>query len=181
MVWTSPMTAVAGNTFAASQYNLYVRDNLLESGVAKLTAANGTFVTDSANSVAARYPVGSAIVTTDQSTTSASYIDLATPGPSVTLTTGTDAIIIWAARLYNSLAEYAVYCSYEVSGASTFSPDSSVSLIRDGMGTSGRQRAGMMQARTNLTPGINTFTMKYKVFSSGTGSFAFRQIIVIPI
>ena len=179
MVWTAPMTAAASNTMTASQYNTHVRDNFLELGVAKLSGVNGTMVVAGTNNITPRYVNGSEIISTDQSTTSATYTDLATVGPIVTATTGTNALVIWAASIYNSLSDVSSTCSYEISGATTRLADTSLELSRDGMSTSGRMRAGMMHFRTDLVAGSNTFKMKYKV-ASGTGSFQYRQIIVIP-
>ena len=80
MAWTAPRTAVAGATFSAAQFNANVRDNLNETAPAKATAASQLFVSTGPNAIAARVP-STARVDTAESTSSTSYVDLATPGP----------------------------------------------------------------------------------------------------
>lgn len=180
MVWSTPMTAVAGNTLLAAQYNEYVRDCFLELGVARVTTFGGTMVTSGSSSVTARYPKGSTLVTASETTTSTTYTDLATSGPSVSIETGTEAVILWAAYVGNTTTNSASWCTYAVQGTNTIAATDSRALVREGMSTSGYMRAGQLSFITGLNPGINTFKMVYRV-TSDTGVFALRQIIVIPL
>lgn len=177
MAWTAPMTATANSVFTAAQFNTYVRDNLNETAPAKATAAGQIFVSTAANSIAARVPVTASVATTE-TTTSASYTDLATPGPAVTCTTGTQAIVSIRSGISDSTTQSALM-SYAITGATTWSPgDDSYSLLNGG--TAG-MHASAMYLHTGLTAGSNTFTAKYRSVAGSTGTFNFRKIIVIPL
>lgn len=179
MVWTAPMTAVNGAILTAAQWNTHVRDNLLETAPAKVTAAGQIIVSDAPNSVIARTPAV-AYVTAVESTTSTSYGDLATYGPQVTVTTGTTAMIFVASILsQNTVSSYAIV-GYDITGASTISPASDKGLNFRAAASGQQFRATYVDFLTNLTPGVNTFTMKYQVGTSGTAAFGQRVIFVLP-
>ena len=174
------MTAVANSTFTAAQFNQYVRDNLNETAPAKATAAGNYFVADGVNSIAERTTSGSTVLTS-QTTTSTSFTDLTTIGPSITVETGPKALVFTHCQLSNSGAGQS-YAGVEVSGASSIAPALNRSINIDnaagvviGAGTNVIHEGGI-----TLTPGSNTFTMKYRV-SSGTGTFADRRIFVMPL
>lgn len=173
------MTAVAGATFTAAQFNQYVRDNLNETAPAKATAASQLFVSTGVNAIVARVP-STARVNTNQSTTSTSYTDLATAGPSISVATGTIAIILYAADVANATANSLTKCSVAVSGASTVAASDDWMLSFDGNAAANFSRGGMVHVFTGLTAGTNVFTMKYAVGSS-TGNFQRREINVIPL
>lgn len=121
--------------------------------------------------------VAAADVTTSQTTTSTTYTDLATAGPSVTLTTGTKALVILSATMYASGAAE-TRMSFSVSGASTIAVDDKWALWGHQQ-TAGSSRAYLL---TGLTAGSNTFTAKYNVSSgSVTGYFVYRSIAVIDM
>ena len=86
------MTAVSNTVFTAAQFNTHVRDNLNETAPAKATTAGTMFIASGANSIVERVP-STAAVTTSESTGGTGYGNLATPGPAVTVTTGTKAIV----------------------------------------------------------------------------------------
>ena len=121
-----------------------------------------------------------ATVNTEQSTTSTSYTDLATSGPSVTLTTGTKALVFITASSYNNTADRQNYVSFAVSGASTVAVSDDWALLHKGVTSITEVSATRVQLVTGLTAGSNTFTLKYKV-SGGTGYFQRRQIAVIDL
>ncbi|MFH8805245.1 hypothetical protein ACH4F6_37845 [Streptomyces sp. NPDC017936] len=172
------MTAVAGSVFTAAQFNQYVRDNLNECPAAKATTQGSIFVTSDTNRVAERIPaVG--ILNTSGTTTSTAYADLASTGPSVSVTTGVSAIVLLTANLSNNTVGQNAYASYEVSGATsaTATDDRSVFLTAASAGQT--LRATQAYFETGLTPGTNTFNCKYRV-TGGTGTFTNRRISVIP-
>lgn len=175
MSWSSPMTAVAGATFTAAQFNQFVRDDLNETAPAKATAAGQIFVSTAANAIAARVPDTAAVVTS-QTTASTSYTDLATVGPTVTSTTGTAALVMFGAQISNSGANSS-RMSVAVSGASTVAANDQWAAIN--VGTSAL-RIVSFHFFTGLTAGSNTFTAKYDV-SAGTGTFVNRELAVIPL
>lgn len=180
MAWSAPMTAVANSVFAAAQFNQYVRDNLNETAPAKATSAGSYFAVDGLNSIAERTPSTEGILTSE-TTTATSFANLATVGPSVTVDTGPYALVLTHCQVENSGAGSA-YAGVEVTGASSIAPALNRAInvfnsagTRVGAGTAVLYAGGLL-----LTPGSNTFTMKYRV-SSGTGTFADRRIVVMPL
>lgn len=182
MSWTAPMTAVSNTAFTAAQFNTYVRDNLMETAPALASASGQTFVSDGVNSIAVRVPTG-ATVTTAQTTTSSTYGNLsqsgATVGPVVTVATGTKAIVAITAGISNSADNAASAASYAVSGATTIAASVAWRVVQDGAPAGNTERYTAMSMQNNLNPGNNTFTMQYLV-GSGTGTFEYRELIVIP-
>lgn len=179
MTWTAPMTAVANSVFTAAQFNTYVRDNLNETAPAKASAAGQIFVATAANAIAARTPSTAGGPGAGETTTSTSYTDLTTSGPAVTVTTGTSALVIIAARMTNTTSGSECAASYEVSGATTSAASDARALAFNASSGSPNLRASAAYLHTGLTAGSNTFTMKYRV-SAGTGTFTYRNITVIP-
>jgi len=172
------MTAVAGATFTAAEFNQYVRDNLNECPTAKATGAAQFFVSTGANAVAARQ-MSNATVTAAQATASTTYTDLATVGPQVSVTTGERAMVLFASRIQNSLTNGAAEASVAVTGASAIGASGEWAIKMDGIASSNANRLSMIHMFSGLTPGTNTFTMKYLV-GSGTGTFSSRELIVLP-
>lgn len=177
MAWTTPMTATANSAFTAAQFNTHVRDNLLETAPAKATTAGRHFVATGANAIAER-EVKQAQVATAQTTTSSSYTDLATVGPSVTATTGTKALVWFAVQMSNNTSNVVTQCAVDVSGATTLAPDSSIDLYYDGLTGGNALRASVVHLYDNLTAGSNTFKVQYRV-NTGTGTFYDREIGVM--
>lgn len=178
MAWTAPMTAVANSAFTAAQFNTHVRDNLNETAPAKATTAGSLFVGTGANAIAERVPAEQ-VINTEESTTSTSFTDLATPGPSVSVTTGVKAIVIVSANIRNSSANGNSVMDFEVSGATSRSASDLTSLNTQ-YATGGDRVACSIANLVALTPGSNTFTARYRV-ASGTGTYLRRRIIVLPL
>lgn len=182
MAWTAPMTAVAGNAFTAAQFNVNIRDNLLETAPAKATTATGFFVATGANTIAQRL-VGNATVVANEGTTSGTYVDLTTVGPTVTVNTGTRALVIWSAQCHNDTSDGWALGSFNVTGATTISPgdDNSIGTRQPTTGTASRAVVSCAQRWVTLNPGTNIFTMKYKTVGAvGTAFFTRRNLTVIP-
>lgn len=119
-------------------------------------------------------------VTTAETTTSTTYTDLATSGPAVTVTTGTKALIILTAQLFNNTVDAYALMGFAVSGASTIAADDARAFgIR-----SATANQALLGSRViyyaSLAAGSNTFTAKYRA-SAGTADFRDRQIVVIPL
>jgi hypothetical protein len=175
------MTATAGAVYTASQYNAQTRDNFLQTGPALVSGAGQIMVSTAANALAARTPT-QAYVATVETTTSTSFADLATVGPAVTVTTGTQAIVCVQGGLANS-GNFSCLMGYAITGATSFSPldDSYAILCNAGSGGSTIHCSGVF-LHTGLTAGSNTFTAKYRVSSaSNTGTFNLRRLFVIPL
>lgn len=124
--------------------------------------------------------IAGATVATDQSTSSTSYTDLATVGPSVTLTTGTEVYITISATIYKAgSVDFSGMVSVAVSGATTLAASDAnatkVSSSRAGNDVSTSRRFKL----TGLTAGSNTFTLKYKINGGGSAfNFYNRDIVV---
>lgn len=172
------MTAVANTVFTAAQFNTHVRDNLNQTAPAIATAPGQIFVATGVNSIAAR-TMARARVETAETTGSSSFTDLATVGPSVTVTTGTQALVIITSAINNNTATVASSASFSVSGATAFSADNTVRIARDGVAANTLVRYSGATLFT-LTAGSNTFTMKYSTQAATIATFSVREIIVIP-
>ena len=114
-----------------------------------------------------------------QGTSSASYTDLATAGPSVTLTTGTKALVIISAQLRPTGSSNPVI-GYAISGATTAAADDNQQLSKN-WGNDEYIFASYAVIREGLTAGSNTFTLKYKNEGSGTADFRYRFISVVDM
>jgi hypothetical protein len=163
MAWTSPSghVFVTGEVVTAATLNTYVKDNLLD--LDRRATATG------------------ASVATSQTTASAAYVDLATVGPAVTVTTGTRAVALFAAYTGNNTAGSASFTSVAVSGATTIAAADTTDVFFIPVATAvPTQRVAGFAYFSTLTAGSNTFTQKYKV-NTGTGSWSDRTIVVIPL
>lgn len=179
MAWTSPFTAVASTPFTAAQFNLYVRDNLNETAPAKATTAGRIFVATGANSIAQRSPTGDTVAASE-TTTLTSYTGLSTPGPTFTVTSGTRAIVFLSAFISNSTVGAHSNVSYVVTGASSIAASDGNALRHESATANAFVRAATVEFEDGLTAGSNTWFAQYRV-GSGTGTFANRHLIVIPL
>ena len=173
------MTAVAGATFTAAQFNQYVRDNLNATAPALATAASQLFVSTGANAITTRSPT-QANVNTLQSTSSTSYVDLTTVGPQVTVTCGTIAMVWFGAAQATSVDNSETSSSVAVSGASSVAANNQWQHSTDGVEANNYVRGTSFHVFTGLTAGSNTFTMQYRA-GSNTASFQNREIAVLPL
>ncbi len=161
---TSTATATAG--FASGQFQYNANSNVV------------SVVNASAQRVVIT-PV-SASVATGETTTNTSYVNLATVGPTVTVFTGTRALITIDAFSSNSGAGNAGWIALTVTGATTL-------VAADGNGTaytspSANYAVPMCRSFmiTGLTAGLNTFSVQYRT-SAGTATFTNRDITVIGL
>jgi hypothetical protein len=179
MAWTAPITWVGGQVPTAALLNAQLRDNLLETMPAKATTEGQIFVGNGPNSITTRIPAA-AQVSALETRSSTTYGNLATVGPSVTVTHGTYAIIFWSARFFNSLTDADTHMSWEMSGSNVRAADDFFNIRQDGVNANSPWRVGGVDVHQALTPGTTTFTAKYRV-DSGTGSWQDRFIGVIPL
>jgi hypothetical protein len=123
-------------------------------------------------------PVQAANVATAESTSSATYVNLTTTGPSVTLTMqGTVAIVWLSAWISQGGTGNDGVMSVAVSGASTVAAaDGNAAVAGTVTGMQNNNVSGVAVI-TGLTPGLNTFTAKYRV-TGGTYIFQTRSIAV---
>jgi hypothetical protein len=176
MAWTIPATAVAGQPFTAAMANAHMRDNLNATAPALATTISSWFVGSGINAISERIPAG-ASATGSSTTTSTSYGNLADAvTTSVTVNTGVSALVLLYSNFNNSGLNN-TWVSFQVSGASTIAAADNSALMRN---QTGGERFGAPFYLDNvLTPGSNTFTIRYRV-TAGTGTFSVRRIGVIP-
>lgn len=179
MAWSTPLTAVANAVLTAAQWNASVRDNLLMTAPALATTAGSHFAATGANAIAQRTSAVNGINTL-QTTSSATYTNLATTGPTLTMTTGPMALIMMSSRVSNSTVSANAWVSYAVTGASAISASDNYALSYDSPVAGSTLYATYATIEAGLTAGSNTITMQYRA-SSGTGTFANRRLAVFPL
>ncbi|OII61223.1 hypothetical protein BJP40_06765 [Streptomyces sp. CC53] len=178
MAWTAPKTWVAEQVLTAAELNTHLRDNLLETAPAKATTEGSYFVVSDLNQIAERKPEV-ARVSAGESTSSTSYVDLATTGPEVTVTTGSSAIVLIYSQLRNTVEDSGSMMSFAISGATSRSALDTTAILHRGNANQS-QRFSAFDMITDLTPGSNTFTAKYRV-TADTGTFGDRMIAVFAL
>ena len=205
MAWTTPRTWVTGETVTAAQMNAHIRDNFRETSPFTVTTAGDLSYADAANSMNSRVGIG-AQGTILVSTGSApiwrvpaedlNYSDAATTGtitstsyqstnfagndyPDVTVTTGTEALVIVGCHdASNSTAGARVLITFSVSGATTI-------VAHAAQGAQGASNASDDEVSLTavrlvpLTAGSNVFQMEARV-TAGTGTIVRPRIQVIP-
>jgi len=119
-------------------------------------------------------------VATGQTTTSTSYTDLATVGPTATITTGTKALVFITSNIDNQSNHGQGHVGFAVSGASTVAAADTKALHYYSNGNIALQY-GAAYYISGLTAGSNTFTLKYKSGNGSTQYFANRQITVMDL
>lgn len=117
-------------------------------------------------------------VTTSESTTSATYGDLATLGPSIALPLAGDYMIRLGAALYNNTSAADAWMSYDADpvaaadadGVHTTQPNASVASVVT-HATRERRKTGL---------GVVSIIAKYRA-SSGTATFLDRYLSITPV
>lgn len=179
MAWTAPRTWVTSEVVTAAIMNTHVRDNFLETAPAVITGGSQIIVGTAANAITTR-TVNSAVESTSETTTSTSYTDLATSGPSITATTGSSAVVLVQAHMSNNTAGEECFTSVDITGATTQAPSDAWAVTITSNAANDAYLVGGHVRFGSLTGGSNTFKLEYKV-SAGTGTFNHRRITVIPI
>lgn len=120
-----------------------------------------------------------AVVNTSESTATTTYTDLATVGPSTTVTIGPSQKAIVMLHCQAMTATDGAECYMSFTGAGVAADDSRAvaSATRNAGDT---PTVGGSLFITGLTTGSQTFTSKYRT-TAGTATYAYRNIIVIPI
>ena len=177
--------AATNQTFTAAEWNTHIRDNFAELENTHAQTAGRYIMSKGANDLAQR-AMFVEYVTNTQSTTSTSYTDLATTGPTITVGTGTTAVLFWMCALGNDTANAEAYCSLAVEGDSAVAASDAWAIKTDGIagaissGSDNVIRMGGFHRFTGLTAGNNTFKLKYRV-SAGTGRFGVRTLSIMTM
>lgn len=164
------------HTFSATdarEANTHVNDTTGDPHPQYLTPAEATAA------YLSKAGVTTAKIVTSETSTATSFSDLATVGPTVTVTTGTRALVFISANAENTANFFAsVGCA--VSGATTRAATFDECLQFNAVSTQFLLQASRAVVVEGLTAGSNTFTLKYYV-SGGTGTFRRRELTVIPL
>jgi len=213
MVWTTPKQFNPGDILTAADLNIYLRDNLLESEVMKCTTAGSHLTTDTGANLVERKVLGEVVDGSETITCpplvylgsntwdNGSYTprDLGTRGPTVTIQTGTRALVFMSAKANcdNPEVQSLIFIGVDVQDSShRLTTYSSTDVIGANQGFSlwpmagSTTQRGKMTLITGLTPGMNTFTMKYNTpRTTGTppqvelhsNTYSNRRLIVLPL
>jgi len=122
---------------------------------------------------------GSDAIATSQSKSGGAYEDLATPGPIVTLVTGTRALVIVNSYMNNNITTGYMDVGVSVSGATTVAAFGFVGTRNPGT-TAYQFRGTGSIMMTGLTAGTNVFKMQYSA-GLGTATFINRFMTVIDM
>jgi hypothetical protein len=109
------------------------------------------------------------------------YSNLTTPGPIVTLTTGSSVVLFFGAVTSRSGGGQTCFISVAVSGATTLAASDTWSVSAASVGAGFNVTSSRAYYLTGLTPGSNVFTVKYKNDSSATWSFSKRHLVVVAL
>lgn len=170
----------------ASTYHPYPTDRVV------LVPVNGSYVIMNSLSPGAKvFSDGLSLSNPDfevmnpgnEDTTSTTFTDLTTFGPSCSVETGSRAIVILTARVSSTNAPVRGVMGYDISGATTLAAGVSRSLRITGNsnGLAGFNRQSAFHLEEGLTPGVNNFVAKYLVEGAGTARFDARSLFVWPL
>lgn len=130
------------------------------------------------------YPVVNyARVVTAETTATTTYVDLTTPGPSVsfTSTVACSVLVIVAVQSYVTVATAGAHATFAVTGPNPLAADDNNAAIS--MGQANLVNSVVSYTKLNLvgsaTP--NVFTMKYRVAGGATAGFSRRTLMVMPV
>lgn len=179
MAWTAPMTAVAGTAFTAAQFNTYIRDNLNTTAPAVASAAGNIIVTTGLNAVTERVPTVD-FIATSQTSTSGSYGDLTTVGPTVTVTTGVKALATIGCQISNSSVGQGGRMAADISGANTQAAADANSCLAESGNASDAYKLVWTTIHDPLNAGSTTWRGKYRLVGTGTATFSDRLVAVVP-
>jgi hypothetical protein len=172
------MTAVAGTVFTAAQWNVHVRNNLNACAPGVATAGARWIVSTGFNALTERAPDVD-YISTSQSTTSSSYGDLGTVGPTVTATTSTWVLVTIGATISNSTASAGGKVSVNVSGASSLTAnDNNCFYSTSGSGTDAFKGTWTTLFNEGMTAGQNIFQLQYRSSGGGTAFFSQRLLVI---
>lgn len=181
MAWTTPFTAVDGNVVTAADYNTSIRDNFLELAPAKATAPGSIWVVDGGNRIIER-AMGSDVTNAENSIKiyQNTFEEVQDAGPTVSLKTGTQAIVSYTCEMKNRVDDAQANASFEVYGATRIAPSNTYRLVHDAINPDKWTRMGVT-TRVTLNAGFNTFRMKYHTGNRGPIHFRRRELVVLPL
>lgn len=115
-------------------------------------------------------------VTASETTNSASYTALSTPGPTITVPFDGDYLVSIGARPYSDSANQGGIMSYDIEGTGASGNDSIGFTMGSGVST-----GNIMRPREKALLAGDTLVAKYRTTGSGTATFENRWMSVLPI
>lgn len=179
MVWTVPITFANGDPLTAAQLNIYVRDNLMETAVAKATTAGRIFSAIGVNRLGeqqwARAYSGGDTLPVDRTFPQTEDENGELFGPTVTVQHNGMMLILIDARVRSEGGTGDAVCAASVNGQR---PDNTNYAIRSGR--EGNARQGTVQLWTGPA-GLATVTLAYGTTgNSSVAHYGNRRLTVIP-
>lgn len=143
-------------------------------------ATNSDLACDSADGlfVSLARSSGGDFIITSETTNSTAYTDLATVGPTVTITTRDKALILFDAVHAQSGGSGSGRMSVAVSGATTIAASDDFSLDNTTLVLFGLGYGFLL---TGLTAGTNIFRAKYRTAEAGDAVFSHRRLTVAAL
>lgn len=222
MAWTPPKQFVEGEILTAADLNTYLRDNLLENEVMKATTAGSRLSTDVRGDIVER-TIGHDVISDAEGRVNGVMVkinpnlyehysgpyNIGKLGPTVTIETGTRAIAFMSSTIKLTVPDTINDVNFTGIGVDCVtSPSSRLEKIGvDSLNTPINQSSvfWMIKSLTlgrsamcifsGLTPGPNTFTMRYfvggptPVYDGGTltgwkevtTTFSNRRLMILPL
>jgi len=182
MAWTVPRTWIPEDVLTASILNQQIRDNLLETEVAKATSAGRLLTTTGPNGVVMNSP-GEVTAATAVTTTSTTPVALS-GGPSTTVTHSGGVLLLFGARtrITAGTGTDTTYVTFgpAISGTNTAPAQVGASVRVAATDAAMNRFCGHVIHYGN--PGTDTITLNYWVSGGGiTGEFANRQLLAWPL
>lgn len=188
-------TFTAGETLTAADVNTYLAKQAVivctsgtrpaspvEGMVIHETDTDKTLFYNGASWQGIKPGAASATIATSETTASTAYVDLATVGPAAPVVTGASALVIVTAKLGATATNPdTCYVGFAVSGATTVAPGDAQALTFGNSVIGVLFQGSALFVVTGLTPGSNTFTLKYRQNGASTGTYLNRTIAVIPL
>lgn len=176
MVWTAPKRFLPEDTLTSHELNIFLRDNLKETGPAKATRPGGWLVTSGLNKVDWRYPGYSESIP-GVTTSSSTPVQLGSL-PSVTVEHGGAFIVLFAAGMRKETGTDPMHCAPFLVGQDP--PTSTPQIRAITHATAGFVRYGGFMFYYGLPAGTSTVRLRHWT-DAGTGYWADRVITVLPL
>lgn len=175
IVYTDTIGENTGNA-GVTVDGLNIKDNKLNTNNSVVTA-NITNAAVTADKLATG--VQAATVATAQSTTSTTPADLATSGPSVTVTIGANGLaLVLVSANHTNITNEASNLYYVVSGANTIA---ATAISESRVASAQTYELTGFALLTGLTVGSTTFKVQYAVSGGGNATYSDRRIVVLPL
>ena len=119
------------------------------------------------------------IPTSETTTTVTTYVNLATVGPTVTITSAGTQALVFISSFISATAAHNAQAAVAVSGATTLTAATNATAGLTILNANSNQVISANLHVLTITPGTNTYTMQYTNSGAQTGTWADRKLIVI--